>query len=120
MAHPGECDEHLPTVHGFDKFFGNLYHLDADKEPEDVDYPNEKHVPNFKQRFGPRGVLHCRADGKGGQKIENTGLLTKTRMETRNGEFPAAAKKISSRPRMMPKSWSLCGSTPRTCPPGRR
>jgi arylsulfatase len=81
--HFGDRDEHLPTMHGFDEFFGNLYHLNAEEEPEDVDYPKD---PAFKKKFGPRGVLHCLADGKGGQKIENTGPLTKKRMETIDDE----------------------------------
>ena len=92
--HLGDRDEHLPTMHGFDEFFGNLYHLNAEEEPEEVDYPNVKDFPNFKKKFGPRGVLHCWADGKGGQKIENTGPLTKKRMETCDDEFLAAAKKF--------------------------
>ena len=92
--HLGDRDEHLPTMHGFDEFFGNLYHLNAEEEPEEVDYPNAKDFPNFKKKFGPRGVLHCWADGKGGQKIENTGPLTKKRMETCDDEFLAAAKKF--------------------------
>jgi arylsulfatase len=77
--HLGDKDQFLPTMHGFDEFFGNLYHLNAEEEPEDVDYPKD---PAFKERFGPRGVLHCWADGQGGQKIEDTGPLTKKRMET--------------------------------------
>jgi arylsulfatase A-like enzyme len=77
--HLGDKDEFLPTVHGFDEFFGNLYHLNAEEEPEDPDYPKD---PEFKKRFGPRGVLHCWSDGKGGQKIEDTGPLTRKRMET--------------------------------------
>ena len=64
--HLGDRDEFLPTVHGFDEFFGNLYHLNAEEEPELPDYPRE---PAFKKQFGPRGVLHCLADGKGGQTI---------------------------------------------------
>ena len=92
--HLGDRDEHLPTMHGFDEFFGNLYHLNAEEEPEDPDYPTEKDFPNFKKNFGPRGVLHCWADGKGGQKIENTGPLTKKRMETVDDEFLAGAKKF--------------------------
>ena len=80
--HLGDRDEHLPTMHGFDEFYDNLYHLNAEEEPEEVDYPNAKDYPNFKKKYGPRGVLHCWADGKGGQKIENTGPLTKKRMET--------------------------------------
>jgi len=90
--HLGDRDEHLPTMHGFDEFFGNLYHLNAEEEPELRDYPSESEFPNFRKNFGPRGVLHCWADGKGGQKIENTGPLTKKRMETIDDEFVAAAK----------------------------
>jgi len=77
--HLGDRDEFLPTVHGFDEFFGNLYHLNAEEEPENPDYPKN---PEFHKRFGPRGVLHSFADGKGGQTIEDTGPLTKKRMET--------------------------------------
>jgi len=81
--HLGDRDEFLPTVHGFDEFFGNLYHLNAEEEPEDPDYPRD---PAFKKRFGPRGVLHCRAEGIGRQKIEDTGPLTRKRMETIDDE----------------------------------
>ncbi len=90
--HFGDRDEHLPTMHGFDEFFGNLYHLNAEEEPELPDYPSEKDFPGFKKKFGPRGVMHCWSDGKGGQKIENTGPLTKKRMETCDLEFLKAAK----------------------------
>jgi arylsulfatase A-like enzyme len=86
--HLGDKDEFLPTVHGFDEFFGNLYHLNAEEEPEDPDYPK---APEFKKRFGPRGVLHCKADGQGGQSIENTGPLTKKRMETIDDEVTELA-----------------------------
>jgi len=92
--HLGDRDEHLPTSHGFDEFFGNLYHLNAEEEPELPDYPSAKEFPEFKKKYGPRGVLHCWADGKGGQKIEDTGPLTKKRMETVDDEFLAAAKKF--------------------------
>jgi arylsulfatase A-like enzyme len=88
--HLGDRDEHLPTMHGFDEFFGNLYHLNAEEEPELRDYPTASDFPNFRKNFGPRGVLHCWSDGKGGQKIENTGPLTKKRMETVDEEFLAA------------------------------
>src|SRR5215813_2439698 len=81
--HLGDKNKFLPTVHGFDEFYGNLYHLNAEEEPEDPDYPKD---PEFKKHFGPRGVLHCWADGKGGQKIEDTGPLTKKRMETVDDE----------------------------------
>ncbi len=86
--HLGDKDEFLPTVHGFDEFFGNLYHLNAEEEPEDPDYPKD---PAFKKRYGPRGVLHCRADGKGGQTIEDTGPLTRKRMETFDDEVTERA-----------------------------
>jgi arylsulfatase A-like enzyme len=74
----------LPTNHGFDEFFGNLYHLNAEEEPENPDYPKS---PEFRKRFGPRGVLHTYADGK----IEDTGPLTVKRMETIDDEFTDAA-----------------------------
>jgi arylsulfatase A-like enzyme len=80
--HLGDRDEFMPTVHGFDEFFGNLYHLNAEEEPEFEDYPKASEYPNFKKNFGPRGVLHSKADGKGGQTIKDTGPLTKKRMET--------------------------------------
>ena len=86
--HLGDRDEYLPTVHGFDEFFGNLYHLNAEEEPELPDYPKD---PAFKKMFGPRGVLHCIADGKGGQTITDTGPLTKKRMETVDEEITARA-----------------------------
>jgi arylsulfatase len=86
--HLGDRDEFLPTMHGFDEFFGNLYHLNAEEEPELPDYPKD---PEFKKQFGPRGVLHCHADGKGGQTIKDTGPLTKKRMETIDEEITAAA-----------------------------
>jgi len=86
--HFGDKDEYLPTMHGFDEFFGNLYHLNAEEEPELPDYPKN---PEFRKHFGPRGVLHCWADGKGGQKIENTGPLTKKRMETIDDEVTGHA-----------------------------
>jgi arylsulfatase len=86
--HLGDRDEFLPTVHGFDEFFGNLYHLNAEEEPELPDYPKD---PAFKKMFGPRGVLHCKSDGKGGQTIEDTGPLTKKRMETIDEEITSSA-----------------------------
>lgn len=83
--HLGDQDRYLPTAHGFDEFFGNLYHLNAEEEPENPDYPKD---PDFKKKYGPRGVLHSYADGK----IEDTGPLTTKRMETVDEEFLAAAK----------------------------
>jgi arylsulfatase len=85
--HLGDRDEYLPTVHGFDEFFGNLYHLNAEEEPENPDYPKD---PAFKKMFGPRGVLRCTSDGKGGQKVVDTGPLTKKRMETIDEEITEA------------------------------
>jgi arylsulfatase len=98
--HLGDRNEFLPTVHGFDEFFGNLYHLNAEEEPENPDYPKN---PEFRKKYGPRGVLHCRATdtddptvdpqfGKvGRQTIENTGQLDTKRMETIDDEFTDAA-----------------------------
>jgi arylsulfatase A-like enzyme len=98
--HLGDRNEHLPTMHGFDEFFGNLYHLNAEEEPENSDYPK---MPQFKQRFGPRGVMHTWATetddptvdpqfGKvGKQRIQNTGPLTTERMTTIDDEFTDAA-----------------------------
>ncbi len=86
--HFGDKDEFLPTNHGFDEFFGNLYHLNAEEEPELPDYPPEEDFPDFRKNYGPRGVLHCYADGR----IEDTGALTKKRMETCDeAEFQPAA-----------------------------
>lgn len=86
--HLGDRDEYLPTVHGFDEFFGNLYHLNAEEEPELPDYPKD---PAFKKEFGPRGVLHCKSDGKGGQTVVDTGPLTIKRMETIDEEITEKA-----------------------------
>ena len=86
--HLGDRDEFLPTVHGFDEFFGNLYHLNAEEEPENRNYPVD---PEFRKKFGPRGVLKCKANADGTQTIENTGPLTKKRMETIDDETSAAA-----------------------------
>lgn len=98
--HLGDRNEHLPTVHGFDEFYGNLYHLNAESEPENPDYPKD---PAFKEKYGPRGVLHTWATDEddptedprfgrvGKQKIEDTGPLTTKRMETVDDEFLAAS-----------------------------
>jgi arylsulfatase len=89
--HLGDRDEFLPTAHGFDEFFGNLYHLNAEQEPENEDYPKN---PEFKKKFGPRGVLHSWANPDGTQRIEDTGSLTVKRMETVDGEFLDASLKF--------------------------
>ena len=98
--HQGDRDEHLPTMHGFDEFLGNLYHLNAEEEPENRDYPGDVKLANgktFRETFGPRGVLNCKADGKGGQTCTDTGPLTKKRMETIDDETLAAAKDFIKR-----------------------
>ena len=104
--HLGDRNEFLPTVHGFDEFFGNLYHLNAEEDPESRDYPRE---PAFSQTFGPRGVLRSKASDRddpteqprwgrvGKQTIEDTGPLTKKRMETCDDEFVAASKDFIKR-----------------------
>ncbi len=107
--HLGDRNDFLPTVHGFDEFFGNLYHLNAEEEPELHDWPQEKDFPEFNKRFRPRGVLRCRATDKddpteqprwgrvGKQEIEDTGPLTKKRMETCDDDFVAAASDFIKR-----------------------
>jgi arylsulfatase A-like enzyme len=82
--HLGDRDEHLPTNHGFDEFYGNLYHLNAEEEPETYYYPKD---PAFHKKYGPRGVIHSYSDGR----IEDTGPLTRKRMETADEEFTEAA-----------------------------
>jgi arylsulfatase len=87
-------------MHGFDEFLGNLYHLNAEEEPENEDYPADMKLPGgktFKEVFGPRGVLRCKADGQGGQTIEDTGPLTKKRMETIDDETVVTAKEFITR-----------------------
>ena len=98
--HVGDRNESLPTVNGFDEFFGNLYHLNAEEEPELPDYPKN---PAYRAKFGPRGVLRCRATDRddpavdprfgkiGKQTIEDTGALTKRRMQTIDDEISSAA-----------------------------
>ncbi len=88
--HQGDRDEHLPTNHGFDEFFGNLYHLNAEEEPENRDYPKDA---EFRKKFGPRGVIKASADGK----VEDTGPLTRKRMETVDQETLDAAKDFINR-----------------------
>jgi arylsulfatase A-like enzyme len=98
--HQGDRDEHLPTMHGFDEFLGNLYHLNAEEEPENRDYPGDMVLANgktFREQYGPRGVLHAWANPDGTQKIEDTGPLTRKRMETIDDETIAAAKDFINR-----------------------
>ncbi|HKS09884.1 MAG TPA: arylsulfatase [Pyrinomonadaceae bacterium] len=89
--HLGDRDEFMPTAHGFDEFFGNLYHLNAEQEPENPDYPKD---PEFKKKFGPRGVLHSWLNPDGTQKIEDTGPLNVERMKTVDEEFLDASLKF--------------------------
>src|SRR5262245_30329740 len=120
--HLGDRNEHLPTVHGFDEFFGNLYHLNAEEEPESPDYPKD---PAFRKKFGPRGVLKCLATDKddptvdeqfgkvGKQKIENTGPLNRKRMETVDEEFIGAAINFMERKTKEQKPWFCYMNTTR-------
>ena len=106
--HFGDRDEHLPTNNGFDEFLGNLYHLNAEEEPENRDYPAEYVMPDgrtFLEHYGPRGVLKTKANPDGTQTIENTGPLTKKRMETIDDESIAAAKDFIQRQHEEGKPW---------------
>ncbi len=96
--HLGDRDEMLPSNHGFDEFFGNLYHLNAEEEPENEDYPKD---PEFRKEFGPRGVIHSYAGGK----IEDTGPLTKKRMETVDDETSDAAIDFIKKQHKAGKPW---------------
>ena len=95
--HLGDRDEFLPTAHGFDEFFGNLYHLNAEEEPELDDYPTEEEFPDFRKNFGPRGVIHSWANDDGTQRIEDTGPLTKERMKTIDDEIVPEALAVHDR-----------------------
>ena len=92
--HLGDRDEFLPTQHGFDEFFGNLYHLNAEEAPEHPNYPKS---PEFRKKFGPRGVIRSKANPDGTQTVEDTGPLTKKRMETVDEEFLEAALNFINR-----------------------
>ena len=121
--HLGDLNHMLPTNHGFDEFFGNLYHLNAEEEPEMEDYPPPEDFPNFRKNFGPRGVLHSWAKDKddatvmprwgrvGKQKIEDTGPLTRKRMETCDDEFVAMAKDFIKRQEKAGKPWFVWVNT---------
>ncbi len=117
----------LPTNHGFDEFFGNLYHLNAEEEPEMYDYPPEKDFPNFRKKFGPRGVIHSWATDKddpteeprwgkvGKQKIEDTGPLNQEAHGDLRRRVRRRRQGLHQARRTRPASRSSCGSTPRTC-----
>ena len=102
--HLGDRDEHLPTNHGFDEFFGNLYHLNAEEEPENEDYFKN---PELRKKFGPRGVIHSWAQPDGTQKIEDTGPLTKKRMETVDDETSDAAIAFIEKAHQDGKPWFI-------------
>ncbi|MHC4178565.1 MAG: sulfatase-like hydrolase/transferase, partial [Planctomycetota bacterium] len=106
--HLGDRDEHLPTNHGFDEFFGNLYHLNAEEEPENEDYPTDLKLPDgktFREKFGPRGVIHSWALSNWKQKIEDTGPLTKKRMETVDDETSDRAIEFIKEQHAAGKPW---------------
>ncbi len=100
--HLGDRDEHLPTAHGFDEFFGNLYHLNAEEEPENEDYFKD---PEMRKKYGPRGVIHSYANSDGTQRIEDTGPLTKKRMETVDDETSTAAIEFIKKANADGKPW---------------
>jgi arylsulfatase len=104
--HLGDRDEHLPTNHGFDEFFGNLYHLNAEEEPENPDYPKD---PAFREKYGPRGVIRSSADGR----IEDTGPLNSKRMETVDEEFLGASMDFIERNHAAGKPWFTWFNTSR-------
>jgi len=120
--HLGDRNEFLPTVHGFDEFYGNLYHLNAEEEPEDPDYPKD---PEFHKKFGPRGVLRTKATNKddnttdprfgkvGMQTVEDTGPLTRKRMETADGEFMDATLDFMERANKDDKPFFIWHNTTR-------
>jgi arylsulfatase A-like enzyme len=120
--HLGDRNEFLPTVHGFDEFFGNLYHLNAEEEPEDSDYPKN---PEFKMKFGPRGALDCKATDKddptedprfgkvGKQACKDTGPITRKRMETIEEEFLARSLDFMDRSTKANKPFFLWHNTTR-------
>ncbi len=120
--HLGDRNEFIPTVHGFDEFFGNFYHLNAEEEPENADYPKD---PAFKEKFGPRGVFRCVATATvtpggdprfgpwGKQKCEDTGPLTKKRMETIDYEVADAATDFIKRQDAAKKPWFVWFNTSR-------
>ncbi|MGZ8993311.1 MAG: arylsulfatase, partial [Burkholderiaceae bacterium] len=102
--HLGDLDSHLPTAHGFDEFFGSLYHLNAEDEPEHPDYFKD---PELRKRFGTRGVIHTFANPDGTQKITPTGPLTKKRMETIDEEVTAKALDFMERAKKADKPFFL-------------
>ena len=123
--HLGDRNEYLPTLHGFDEFYGNLYHLNAEEEPEDPDYPGPPDYPNFRSNFGPRGLLDCKATdiddptedprfGRvGKQTIKDTGPISRKRMETAEEELLARALDFMDRSVKADKPFFLWHNTTR-------
>jgi arylsulfatase len=123
--HLGDRNEYLPTVHGFDEFYGNLYHLNAEEEPEDPDYPSEREYPNFRNNFGPRGLLDCKATDRddsaedprfgriGKQTIKDTGPISRKRMETAEEELLARSLDFMDRTVKSGKPFFLWHNTTR-------
>src|SRR5262247_1318768 len=123
--HLGDRNEYLPTLHGFDEFYGNLYHLNAEEEPEDPDYPKAPEYPNFRNTFGPRGLLDCKATDEddptedprfgrvGKQTIKDTGSLTRKRMETAEEELLARSLDFMDRTVKAGKPFFLWHNTTR-------
>jgi arylsulfatase len=123
--HLGDRNEYLPTVHGFDEFIGNLYHLNAEEEPEDPDYPRAPKYPNFRNNFGPRGLLDCKATDTddptedprfgriGKQTIKDTGPISRKRMETVEEELLARSLDFMDRTVKAGKPFFLWHNTTR-------
>lgn len=108
--HLGDLDEHLPTVHGFDEFYGNLYHLNVSEEPEQADYPKSK---KFLEKYGPRGVIESFADGNGGQRVKDTGPLTIERMKTFDDTLVEKTNDFMSRAKRAGKPFFVWHATSR-------
>jgi arylsulfatase A-like enzyme len=108
--HLGDLDEHLPTVHGFDEFYGILYHLNVLEEPEQADYPTD---PAFIKKYGPRGIIESYADGKGGQTIKDLGRLTSEHMKTFDEELVAKTKGFMKKAKDQDKPFFIWHNTSR-------
>ncbi|MCV9386583.1 arylsulfatase [Reichenbachiella ulvae] len=108
--HLGDLDEHLPTVHGFDEFYGNLYHLNVSEEPEQADYPKNE---EFIKKYGPRGIIESFADGKGGQRVKDTGPLTREKMKTFDDELVRRTKDFMKRANDADKPFFIWHATSR-------
>jgi len=108
--HLGDLDEHLPTMHGFDEFYGNLYHLNVSEEPEQPDYPTDS---NFIKKYGPRGIIESYADGKGGQTVKDLGPLTSKKMESFDDTLVARTKRFMKKAKDADKPFFIWHATSR-------